>query len=96
MIVARSQKAAVSVAVEETFDGEHPCRMCVAIQKGQEEEKEQERKLPAVKKTPEIRLTVLECFELPPSALSGEMRWTEFTFPENWRTDAPPVPPPLA
>ena len=96
MIVVRSQHASVVEAVETTFDGEHPCRMCSAISDGQKEEKEKGREFPLVKEAQEIRLVVLEVFELPPCALSGEMRWADLVVVASRRTEAPPTPPPLA
>lgn len=96
MIVVRVQSAPVVEAVETTFDGEHPCRMCTAIDKGQKEEDQKERKFPTVKKAQEMRLVSLEWFELPPAEVSGETQWPDFLAAALWRTDAPPVPPPLA
>jgi hypothetical protein len=96
MIVVRAQSAPVAEAVETTFDGEHPCRMCSAISEGQKEEKQKERDLPLVKKAQEVRLVSLDWFELPPAEVSGEARWPDLVAAALWRTDAPPVPPPLA
>ena len=36
MLVARSQTAPVAEVVEKTFDGKHPCRLCLAIKNTQE------------------------------------------------------------
>src|ERR1700729_2601426 len=39
MIVDYSRNAALTEAVEKTFDGRHPCRICTEIQKGQRSER---------------------------------------------------------
>jgi hypothetical protein len=43
-------------AVEKTFDGTHPCKMCVGIRKGRQQEEREQKKLPLVKteKSPEL------------------------------------------
>jgi hypothetical protein len=41
MIVVRSQTAGVGEAVRTTFDGQHPCRLCVAVNEGQQQEREE-------------------------------------------------------
>ena len=42
MFVNFSQTAPVMVALEKTFDGRHPCKLCKVVQAGQESEKKQE------------------------------------------------------
>src|SRR6188768_3978782 len=42
MLVSRSQSATVSEAVRTTFDGDHPCPLCQAVEEGQQREKDQE------------------------------------------------------
>lgn len=96
MLIARSQEGSVASAVDTTFDGKHPCRLCSAINTGQKEEKKQEQKAPALKKTPEVKFVGLERFALPESIVAGEMRWPDFIASALTRTDAPPTPPPLA
>lgn len=44
MFAANSQQHGLSAAFERTFDGEHPCALCCAVQAGQEEEKENQSK----------------------------------------------------
>ena len=96
MLIARSQRAPVAVAVETTFDGHHPCRVCWAITTGQNEEKQKEREFPAVKKMQEVKFVELARFELPTRVCSGEARWLDFVQVEVGRADAPPTPPPRA
>jgi len=41
MLISYSQEGSFGEAVQKTFDGEHPCPLCKAIEKGRAEEKEQ-------------------------------------------------------
>lgn len=43
MLVARAARTDVATAVETTFDGAHPCRMCLAVQDGQKEQQQREK-----------------------------------------------------
>lgn len=38
MLVSYSQEGTVAEAVEKTFDGEHPCPLCLAIEKSKEKQ----------------------------------------------------------
>ena len=44
MIVAYSRDSTVQQAVSKTFDGQHPCPLCKAIEQGREQEKQQDQK----------------------------------------------------
>ena len=94
MLVARSQTAPVAEVVEKTFDGKHPCRLCLAINTGQKEEQKQET--PAIKNTQEVKFVELEGVALPELLAAGEIRWPDFVGAALARMDAPPTPPPLA
>lgn len=43
MLVSYSRNATFKAAVAQTFDGEHPCPLCKAIEEGRAEEKRQEQ-----------------------------------------------------
>lgn len=94
MLVSRSQTSGVAEAVATTFDGEHPCAICTAITAGQQEGKQTE--FPALKAMEEIRLVVADRVALPPRYAAGDVVWPGFLMSDLRRTDAPPVPPPLA
>ena len=96
MLLQRSQSEGVIEAVATTFDGEHPCAMCTAIESGQQEQKRNDAQAPALKELAEIKLVATDTVALPKPAQSGESRWQEFFAMALWRTDAPPTPPPLA
>lgn len=46
MLVAYAQDGNLQAAITKTFDGEHPCPLCKAIEKGRSEEQRQDRKAP--------------------------------------------------
>jgi hypothetical protein len=91
MIVDYSRNAALTEAVEKTFDGHHPCRICTVIQKSQGSEKKHE----ALQLAKEFQL-----FDQPvaayvyPSANAGSLRI--FDIDSEARPHAPSVPPPRA
>lgn len=92
MLVRYAQDASLSEAVEKTFDGEHPCCMCKAIEKG----KQAERKLPTQKQ--DERKLELFCVLRPASAPPPRVLLTVSTLTDCAALlgTAPPVPPPRA
>jgi hypothetical protein len=89
MIVDYSRTEAITVAVEKTFDGEHPCAICKTIQKGRQSEKKHE----AVQLIKKIELFDQRVAEfIYPSAKSLPVTCSGF-FGEA-RLEAPLVPPP--
>ena len=50
MIVVYSRASSIQVAVVQTFDGQHPCKMCKLIQKAKQSSKQQELQQPTVKR----------------------------------------------
>ncbi len=92
MIVDYSRTSALSVAVEKTFDGQHPCRICTEIQKGRQSEKTHEA-LQLVKKI-ELFDQAAVAYVYPSAAESRVLTVSDF-FREA-RPHAPAVPPPRA
>lgn len=43
MLIRYSSQGTVSEAIIKTFDGNHPCSMCLAVAKGKDTEKEQKK-----------------------------------------------------
>ena len=41
MVVSYSQSAPLTEAISMTFDGEHPCKLCIAVKEGKKAEKKQ-------------------------------------------------------
>ena len=95
MTVEFARTAPISEALEKTFDGEHPCALCLAVQ---------HRAMPADEHAPEkpkakmdLKPLVISLWEVPvfliPSA-SGIASWPAIHFPASGLKDRPPVPPP--
>ena len=89
MAVNYSKDAPLEVALQKTFDGRHPCKICIAVKEG----KEQEQKRAVVKIETKLDLLCLKQFayfppDLPFTLLSSV---SEFALA---RSQAPPLPPP--
>ena len=96
MLVVRTQQAGVVQAVETTFSGQKPCRMCSAIETGMKEDRENAPVAPTLKKTQETQLLAMEQCEAPARIAAEKAEWPDFIVAESWRAEAPPTPPPLA
>jgi hypothetical protein len=92
MLVTYSARSGLIKGVEETFDGDHPCRMCKAIKQARESTASQPASLAPTQKSADV-------LGLPPEIPVRETRLA-FSLPENRDQDAasfrapPPVPPP--
>jgi 7,8-dihydro-6-hydroxymethylpterin-pyrophosphokinase len=90
MLVERTQQGSFSEAVKTTFDGEHPCGMCQAIEQEQRKERQQDgRTMPKVKL--DVIVVNREITIAPPEA--------PHFFPETAgtgtaRAEQPALPPP--
>jgi hypothetical protein len=49
MVVSYSQTGPLSAAIEKTFDGQHPCKLCHFVKEGQQHEKKQDAQKPGPK-----------------------------------------------
>lgn len=49
MVVSYSQTGPLSAAIEKTFDGQHPCKLCHFVKEGQQQEKKQDVQKPGPK-----------------------------------------------
>jgi hypothetical protein len=90
MVIGYSQEIPLVAALEKTFDGAHPCELCLVVKKGQSEEQKQQiaRNL--------VKLEAVLAPGLPtPLLYAGECRFEVDEFQAPARTSAPPVPPPL-
>lgn len=89
MIISYSQDNSLREAVSMTFDGQHPCRLCKAIQQGRTEEQQQEKIAP-VNKLPLaiIWQAPVLCFDAARELIPAPDEASEP------RTEAPPKPRP--
>jgi hypothetical protein len=91
MAVNYSQDASLAVALKKTFDGEHPCRLCVAVKEG----KNQEKKRDSFKVETRLDLVCLA----PVAYIHPNLPFTLLSPPPVnalFRGEAPPTPPPRA
>ena len=90
MVADYSRGETLAVALEKTFDGEHPCVLCKVVKSGREQQQQQEVSKLIVK----VEATLAPALRLPPPAASP---WQYALRPslETQRSHAPPTPPPL-
>jgi hypothetical protein len=95
MIVVFSQRAPLKTALARTFDGQHPCSLCLQVQKGWQQEQQQEKKFPMLKleKSPELfwELRQLTAPPVPVGSLDCAAFVPDFHLDF---IDSPPSPPP--
>ena len=92
MVIDFSKTAPLSVAVEKTFDGKHPCNLCKIVKHGQESEQKQD----AIKekiKTDSWLLAAAVTFESPQPCVERTSYIQPILLPLS---EAPPLPPPRA
>ena len=91
MLVKYSQAEGVQVGISKTFDGKHPCDLCVSIAKNTQTEKKQGSQLDAAK----IYLVAhAQGWTLQPPRSSWRLRTTIVSLLGH--DSSPPVPPPRA
>lgn len=96
MLVTRAPELGVARAVETTFDGAHPCRMCEAVEVGKQEEQKQQPVSPTPGAVKEVKLVSFKIITVPAILDAGVWQWPDFLNGSGRRLDAPPTPPPLA
>jgi hypothetical protein len=91
MVITYSRHASLREALEKTFDGKHPCKLCRMVKAGRKSERNQNRRKVSLKLDPfNYGAPVQTLF--PPSL---ETVWTRFLNLYCWSKDPPPTPPPL-
>ena len=95
MIADFSRRDSLGTAIAKTFDGRHPCPLCLKIRKGLQEEKQREEKRPWLKadKQPEL-LWELRCASLPAAPTFAALEHPFVPAPYSGFIDSPPTPPP--
>ena len=94
MAVAYSvEKGSLTDGLSDTFDGNHPCRLCKAVQQGQES-KSEDNQAPAAK-TKEVKLT-LALVTVPQFVFSpmAPPHWIMTSSDLQTRREEPVTPPP--
>ena len=89
MAVSYSQNGTLKEALVKTFDGQHPCKLCKAVQEGKKSERKQAPQKPIIKLDffcPAASAAMKRTALLPVSTYS--------TAAISGRAEAPPKPPP--
>jgi hypothetical protein len=100
MLVSYSQKGTVVEAVEKTFDGEHPCALCRAIEAAAEKKKAPvpPSRIPQVTELLKLCQDMLPLEQItaapPVFADSHEPDLVSYDVSASRRNVAPPSPPP--
>ncbi len=89
MLARFSQAMPLTEAVASTFDGKHPCPLCLAVQKGQQEEQKKSRLQPLQKLVLILDAQVLALIPPPPLP-----RCSHLVEALRSRAEEPPRPPP--
>ena len=92
MLVARSQRAGVEEAMRTTFDGQHPCKLCVVVSEGHKQERQE---MPQIV----VQLLAKANFLQPQSVRAPEPVFAEISYGSvecrgSARGETPPTPPP--
>jgi hypothetical protein len=92
MFLANLNQGTVTEAVEKTFDGEHPCPLCLAVKEGQKKEKDDSKPLAAksVKKFEAVLVAETRLVAPPAEIRSFPCLVSRF----EGRSERPSMPPP--
>lgn len=93
MLVTRTEQTSFVQALDSTFRGDAPCRLCSAIKAGKREEQKQDA--PSLKKSQELNFLTLKASFLPEVLVSSDTDWPSVNTFAELRTTAPPGRPPL-
>jgi hypothetical protein len=89
MLSQAAQRDSWGVAVTKTFDGHHPCELCLAIQKGRNSEKKSDQEKPPLK----LEGLLAENWWLPRPVAAYPRISASWKFMDGW-SEPPPIPPP--
>jgi len=91
MLVSYSQQDGLSAAIEKTFDGKHPCKICKVVKKGSADEHEKQ----VVKSATKIDWILSDKSVVAWTATWVEVEWQADDF-GHLRFVSPSIPPPKA
>lgn len=92
MFAVNSRDAGFADAIGKTFDGKHPCPLCLAVDAGKQKEKEEQQKQ-LVDSTNKVNAVPALAIELPPRAESAIVYFVDSDSPDTLSI-RPPSPPP--
>ena len=89
MTIQYTRSENLTAALQKTFDGQHPCKLCKAVQEGRQAEQKQ----PTFKVETKFDLFLSACrWAISAPLISNEPN--SYFHKEHGRADAPPTPPP--
>lgn len=90
MLVERSQQDSFVTALQTTFDGQHPCKLCRIVRDGQQAEKKADRQL----KVQKLETAAIGC--LQPRIFPPQRDIDGARTQASWSAcfEVPPLPPP--
>ena len=91
MLFNYSRDATFSEAIQKTFDGQHPCKLCKIVSEGKKSERKQESNVSGKKLEPWVQFEAV-VFIFPHFSAPSLV----FQIDYCTRFDLPPVPPPKA
>ena len=96
MLHSYSQRSgSVAVAVEQTFDGQHPCELCQQIQAGKAKEHKESPTAPATKDDAKVKAMVANSVLPSLARTAAAISFPRAAFaPGSSRAEPPPTPPP--
>lgn len=95
MLAEFSDTASFSEAIVKTFDGKHPCKMCLSIREGRQQEEREQREAPLVKGEKSRELFCdLRRVNVPPAPASARDAVAFAPQLVSDFQDSPPTPPP--
>ena len=86
MVVSYSQADSLAVAIQKTFDGAHPCKLCKVVKAGRKAEQEKPATLKVDKKS-ELFLVAQTLAVYPPILLREHSRFS----PDGPTRNQPPL-----
>ena len=89
MFVENQREASLGEALEKTFDGQHPCALCCAIEKGKQSEDSQK----LVEITTKLNAVLVASVALPPQTAVDLVYFDLFVVPGIVRLPSPESPP---
>jgi hypothetical protein len=95
MIADFSQRDSLGTAIAKTFDGKHPCPMCLKIRKGIHQQERQQQKEPWLKteNLPE-GVWQFRCVTAPPAPTAQRHEQPTVPILHTDFIESPPIPPP--
>ncbi len=94
MVVSRTQEGSFATALQTTFDGRHPCKLCNVVREGKAAEEKSDGVLKELVKLEMLPASGTVAFHLAPPRVRPVPPVSSPAYALD--TEAPPLPPPRA